>query len=171
MCLAIVLLASGCVTGATVGYAAGHGCELPGGARVKEADKIPHPAVWPLVPAAAAVDVVLTPIYIPLGVQWIGWWIEEQKPWAPEQVGGLARELANEKAQTLFNCQPFRECPSAQVVQGHWTWHSAEPQYPADFEATVEFEAKYLKHPEKCPKRKVSVVLLDNRSNPRLPPP
>lgn len=182
--LAIVSFASGCVTSATVGYAAGHGCDLPGGARVKEADKIPHPTVWPLVPLAAVVDVVLTPIYIPLGVQWIGWWIEEQKPWTPEEVGGVAWKLANEKAQTLFNCQPFPDRP-AQFVQGHWTWHCEQAQGQGDFEATVEFDAKFLKLwlsttnlPEataefepKSAKPRVTVLRLDSRSSPKLPPP
>jgi len=56
-----------------------------------------------------------------------------------DQAGGLAQQLANEKAQALFNCQPFRDSAPAQFVQGHWAWHDRRGQGIGDIEATVEF--------------------------------
>src|ERR1035441_7157272 len=56
-----------------------------------------------------------------------------------EQAGSLAQQLANEKAKTLFNCQPFRNGPPAQLVQGHWVWHDLRGQGSGDLEATVKF--------------------------------
>jgi hypothetical protein len=47
--------------------------------------------------------------------------------------------LANEKAKTLFNCQPFRNGTPAQFVQGHWVWHDLRGQGSGDLEATVTF--------------------------------
>jgi HEAT repeat protein len=41
----------------------------------------------------------------------------------PDKARSLAEHLANEKAQALDKCQPFRNGPPAQFVQGHWTWH------------------------------------------------
>jgi HEAT repeat protein len=52
----------------------------------------------------------------------------------------LAELLANEKAQALYNRQPFRDGPPAQFVRGHWTWHDLRGQGSSDFEATVEFD-------------------------------
>jgi hypothetical protein len=46
--------------------------------------------------------------------------------------------LANEKANALFHCQPFRNGPPAQFVRGHWTWHDLRGQGIGDIEATVE---------------------------------
>jgi hypothetical protein len=77
-----------------------------------------------------------------------------------DQAGALAQQLANEKAQTLFNCQPFRNGAPAQFVHGHWTWHCLQAQGQADVEATVEFKADGTEP-------KVSVVPLDSR--PKLP--
>ena len=59
----------------------------------------------------------------------------------PDQARALAQNLANEKAQTLFKCQPFHNGPPAQFVQGHWTWHQLQAQGTGDMEANVEFEA------------------------------
>ena len=58
-----------------------------------------------------------------------------------DQAGALAQKLANEKARALFNCQPFRNGPPAQFVQGHWAWHALQGQGIGDVEATVEFAA------------------------------
>ena len=62
-------------------------------------------------------------------------------PLTADQAGALAQKLANEKAQTLFNCQPFRNGPPAKFVQGHWAWHAFRAQGAGDIDATVEFEA------------------------------
>ena len=56
-----------------------------------------------------------------------------------DQAGSLAQQLANEKAKTLFNCQPFRNGQPAQLVQGHWVWHDLRGQGRGDLEATVKF--------------------------------
>ena len=56
-----------------------------------------------------------------------------------DQAGVLAQQLANEKAQALFNCQPFHNGPPAQFVQGHWAWHDLRGKGSGDIEATVEF--------------------------------
>ena len=58
-----------------------------------------------------------------------------------EQAATFARRLANEKAQTLYNCQPFRYGPAAQFVEGYWVWHDRRGHGNADIEATVEFAA------------------------------
>src|ERR1035441_905813 len=79
-----------------------------------------------------------------------------------EQAGAVAQRLANEKAQTLFHCQPFRNSPPAEFVQGHWTWHDLRGQGSGDVEATVEFEANGAKP-------KTSVVWLESRPISRLP--
>ena len=80
-------------------------------------------------------------------------------PLIAEQAGALAQRLANEKAQALYNCQPFRNGPPAQFVQGHWTWHDLKAQGQGDAEATVEFKADGTEP-------KVKVIWLDSR--PRL---
>lgn len=73
------------------------------------------------------------------------------------QAGALAQRLANEKAQTLFNCQPFRNRSPAKFVQGHWVWHDLRGQGAGDIEATVEFALDGA-NPD------VRVVQLDNRA-------
>jgi hypothetical protein len=78
-------------------------------------------------------------------------------PLTAGQAGALAQQLANEKAQALFHCQPFHDGPPAQFVQGHWTWHDQRGQGSGDVEATVEFEANGAKP-------KISVVPLESRA-------
>jgi hypothetical protein len=58
-----------------------------------------------------------------------------------DQAGTLAQHLANQKAQTLYNSQPFRNGPPARFAQGHWTWHDLRAQGQGDLEATVTFAA------------------------------
>ena len=58
-----------------------------------------------------------------------------------EQAGSLAQELANEKAQSLYHCQPFQRAQPAQFIEGHWTWHQIQGQGKGDVEAQVEFKA------------------------------
>ena len=45
-----------------------------------------------------------------------------------EQAGALALQLANEKAQTLYNCQPFRNGQPAELAHGKWLWHDRRTQ-------------------------------------------
>lgn len=73
------------------------------------------------------------------------------------QALALAQQLANEKAQTLYNCQPFRNGPPAKLVQGYWVWHDQRGQGAGDVEATVKFAADGT-NPD------VNVILLDSRS-------
>ena len=76
------------------------------------------------------------------------------------EAGSLAEHLANEKAQALYNCQPFRNGPPARFVRDHWTWHHLQARGLGDIEATVEFAADGAEP-------KVSVVWLE--SVPRAP--
>ena len=79
------------------------------------------------------------------------------------QAEALAERLANEKAQVLYNCQPFREGTPAQFIQGYWLWRDLRAQGSFDVEATVKFAADGAS-PE------VKVLLLDSRANLALPP-
>jgi hypothetical protein len=74
------------------------------------------------------------------------------------QAEALAEKLANEKAQALYHCQPFRNGTPAQWVQGYWVWHDLRAQGTLDLEATVKFAADGT-HPD------VRVILLDSRPN------
>ena len=74
------------------------------------------------------------------------------------QAEARAEQLANEKAQALYHCQPFRSGTPAQWVQGSWLWHDLRAQGTLDLEATVKFAADGT-HPD------VRVTLLDSRSN------
>jgi hypothetical protein len=79
------------------------------------------------------------------------------------QAEALAEKLANEKAQALYHCQPFRSGTPAQWVQGSWVWHDLRAQGTLDLEATVKFAADGT-HPD------VRVILLDSRpKQPGLP--
>ena len=77
-----------------------------------------------------------------------------------DEAGSLAEHLANEKAQALYNRQPFRNGPPARFVRDHWTWHHLQGQGLRDIEATVEFAADGAEP-------KVTVVRLE--SVPRTP--
>src|ERR1035437_2678403 len=77
-----------------------------------------------------------------------------------DQAGSLAQQLANEKAQVLYNCQPFHGGPPARFVGGHWAWHHLQARGQGDMESTVEFKANGAEP-------RVTVVLLESR--PRLP--
>ena len=72
------------------------------------------------------------------------------------QAEALAEKLANEKAQALYNCQPFRNRTPAQLVQGSWVWHDLRAQGIGDVEATVKFKADGT-NPD------VQVIRLDSR--------
>jgi hypothetical protein len=79
-----------------------------------------------------------------------------------DQAGLLAQQLANEKAQALYNCQPFRDAPPAQWVQGRWQWYRLQAQGQGDMEAAVEFSANGTGP-------KVTVVRLESRSSLLVP--
>jgi len=54
------------------------------------------------------------------------------------QAGALAHKLANDRAQVLYQCQPFRADSPAEFVEGRWVWHNLRGQGRGDLEATVE---------------------------------
>src|SRR5215471_21551508 len=58
-----------------------------------------------------------------------------------DKAGSLAQQLANEKAQSLYHCQPFQKAEPAQLIEGHWLWHQIRGQGRGDLEAKVEFRA------------------------------
>jgi len=73
------------------------------------------------------------------------------------QAEAKAVDLANEKAQALYNCQPFQKRRTAKLVDGHWVWNDGRSYGAGDIEATVKFAADGT-NPE------VTVNLLDSRS-------
>jgi beta-lactamase regulating signal transducer with metallopeptidase domain len=87
--------------------------------------------------------------------------VEQQVPagtLSGAQAEALAEKLANEKAQVLYNCQPFRNGTPAKLVQGYWVWHDLRAKGTLDVEAAVKFAADGT-HPD------VRVNLLDSRPN------
>src|SRR6266481_5877421 len=58
-----------------------------------------------------------------------------------EQAKTVAMRLANDKASSLYHCQPFRDGQSAQFVAGHWLWVKQQGFGHSDFQATVELAA------------------------------
>ena len=56
-----------------------------------------------------------------------------------DQAGSLAQHLANNKAETLYNCHPFSKVQPAHFVQGCWTWRQLQGLGQGDMEAKVQF--------------------------------
>jgi hypothetical protein len=56
----------------------------------------------------------------------------------PEQATTIAMRLANDKASTLYQCQPFVAGRSAQFVASHWLWVAQQGFGHGDIEARVE---------------------------------
>jgi hypothetical protein len=77
-----------------------------------------------------------------------------------EQAIALPRKLANEQTEAQYHCQPFRDGPSAEFVQGRWVWSDLKAQGQLDVEGSVSFAADGA-NPS------VNVILLDNQ--PALP--
>jgi hypothetical protein len=73
-----------------------------------------------------------------------------------EQATALARKLENEQAQAQYHCQPFRDGPSAEFIQGQWNWRDLKAQGQLDVEGNVSFAADGA-NPS------VRVILLDNQ--------
>jgi uncharacterized protein (TIGR03067 family) len=74
-----------------------------------------------------------------------------------EQAGAMARDLANEKAQTLFKCRPFQDGVPAHLAEGRWSGHDLRGQGNGDIKANVAF-AINGENPD------VRVTRLDNRT-------
>jgi hypothetical protein len=56
-----------------------------------------------------------------------------------DRAGALAKQLANERAQTLCHCQPFTTNQPAWLVGGLWHWRERRAYGHADLEANVSF--------------------------------
>ncbi|MGB7746912.1 MAG: hypothetical protein WBN75_06455 [Verrucomicrobiia bacterium] len=55
-----------------------------------------------------------------------------------DQAKTAAIQLANDKASTLYHCQPFRDGQPATFESDHWVWRELAP---GDIEATVKLAA------------------------------
>ena len=77
-------------------------------------------------------------------------------PLTADKAAAVARQLANERAHALYDCQPFGDSQPARFVEGFWIWHERRAHGKADLEATVELAA------DGSPRR-VDVILLDSR--------
>ena len=58
-----------------------------------------------------------------------------------EQATALAVQLANGKAATLYQCQPFSDGRPAQFAARHWVWTDRRGVGHQDIQATVELAA------------------------------
>jgi hypothetical protein len=58
-----------------------------------------------------------------------------------EQAKAVAMRLANDKASSLYHCEPFRDGQSAQFVAGHWLWAERQGFGHSDFQVAVELAA------------------------------
>ena len=58
-----------------------------------------------------------------------------------EQAKTVAMRLANDKAFTLYHCQPFRDGQPARFVAGQWVWVDLQGFGHGDIQATVELAA------------------------------
>ena len=58
-----------------------------------------------------------------------------------EQATTTAMRLANDKASTLYQHQPFLPGQPAQFVTGHWLWVARQGFGRGDIQATVELAA------------------------------
>jgi hypothetical protein len=58
-----------------------------------------------------------------------------------EQARAAAIQLANQKADTLYHCQPFQDGQPARFTQGHWIWSDTRGYGREDIQATVELAA------------------------------
>ncbi len=72
------------------------------------------------------------------------------------EAGILAQQLANIKAQSIYQCSPFNRTVLAQWVPEGWYWHDRRGWGTSDYEATVKLASDGTK-PE------VTVVRLVNQ--------
>ena len=79
-----------------------------------------------------------------------------------EQAKTLAIRLANDKALTLYHCQPFRDGQPARFVAGQWVWVDLQGLGHGDIQATVKLA-------EDGSTISVDVKLLDSRNQLALP--
>jgi hypothetical protein len=79
-----------------------------------------------------------------------------------EQAQTVAMRLANDKASTLYHCQPFRDGQPARFVTGQWVWVNLQGFGHGDIQATVELAADGSTN-------SVDLKLLDSQNQSRLP--
>ncbi|HEY1660821.1 MAG TPA: hypothetical protein VGI03_00235 [Verrucomicrobiae bacterium] len=58
-----------------------------------------------------------------------------------EQATSTAMQLANDKATTLYHCQPFQETNPAHFVDGRWIWIASDGKGLEVFRARVVLAA------------------------------
>jgi hypothetical protein len=74
-----------------------------------------------------------------------------------DQAEAVSIQLANEKASTIYHCQPFRDDGQpARVVAGLWVWTELRGCGQVDLQATIELAMDGSTH-------SVDVQLLDCR--------
>src|SRR5436190_16648052 len=63
-----------------------------------------------------------------------------------EQARALAIRLANDKAATVYHCQPFQDSQPAHFIGGHWVWTDHRGFGRGDIQTTVELAADGSTH-------------------------
>jgi hypothetical protein len=79
-----------------------------------------------------------------------------------EQAQTVAMRLANDRASTLYHCQPFRDGQPARFVAGQWVWVNLQGFGHGDIQATVQLAADGSTN-------SVDLKLLDSQNQSRLP--
>jgi hypothetical protein len=74
-----------------------------------------------------------------------------------DQADALALQLANKKALTIYNCQPFQNARTARFAQGHWEWSQRQGFGHCDLEVAVKLAPDGSTNA-------VDVKLLDNQN-------
>jgi hypothetical protein len=59
---------------------------------------------------------------------------------SPERAKLLVLRLANDKAQALYQCQPFQDGTTPQLIDSRWIWTERRGHGKADLEAQVSFD-------------------------------
>jgi uncharacterized protein YcfL len=70
----------------------------------------------------------------------------QNAPLTAEQAKTVAMRLANNKAFTLYDCQPFRDSQPVRFVAGHWIWVEQQGFGNSDIQATVQLAADGSTH-------------------------
>ena len=73
-----------------------------------------------------------------------------------ERAKSLSMRLANDKASTVYHCQPFNDGQPASFVASHWIWTDQRGFGHCDLQATVELAADGATN-------SVDLALLDNQ--------
>jgi len=73
-----------------------------------------------------------------------------------DQAKALARQLANERAGSIYGSQPFWNGAPARFVQGRWVWNDRRGYGHCDIQATVSLAVGGSS-------RSVDVMILDTR--------